>query len=451
MTDCNREPLRFSSLGSKAIVADFLGGRLTTDAGALLLREIAGQIGLFDALDAVIPDPRHPVFTIHQQRALLAQRIIAIALGYEDLNDHQELRKDPALQIASGLIPDPEMALASPPTLCRLENRVSRETLFRIAEVLVDQFINAQSSPPEHLMLDFDATDDLVHGHQEQRFFHGYYDHHCFLPLYVFSGHDLLTAFLRPSNIDASRHSRAVLKLLVRKLRAAWPNVKITVRADSGFCRWRFMRWCDSRGIGYILGLAKNSVLQQNGTDEIATAARLFARTGETQRIFGSFSYAAAKWDRKRKVIIKAEHTPKGANPRFVVTNVPGEAQELYEDVYCQRGEMENRIKEQQLDLFADRTSCHRFQANQFRLLLSSAAYVLVQALRRIALQGTELASSQVGTLRLKLFKVAARVVLSARRVVFHLASSYPYQLLFTAVLERLSRGKQICVADETG
>jgi hypothetical protein len=242
-----------------------------------------------------------------------------------------------------------------------------------------------------------------------------------------------------------------VLKLLVRKLRAVWPNVKITVRADSGFCRWRFMRWCDSHGIGYILGLAKNSVLQQNGTDEIATAARLFARTGETQRIFGSFSYAAAKWDRKRKVIIKAEHTAKGANPRFVVTNVPGEAQELYEDVYCQRGEMENRIKEQQLDLFADRTSCHRFQANQFRLLLSSAAYVLVQALRRIALQGTELANSQVGTLRLKLFKVAARVVLSARRVVFHLASSYPYQLLFTAVFERLLGGKQICVADETG
>ena len=242
-----------------------------------------------------------------------------------------------------------------------------------------------------------------------------------------------------------------MLKLLVRKLRAVWPNVKITVRADSGFCRWRFMRWCDSHGIGYILGLAKNSVLQQNGTDEIATAARLFARTGETQRIFGSFSYAAAKWDRKRKVIIKAEHTAKGANPRFVVTNVPGEAQELYEDVYCQRGEMENRIKEQQLDLFADRTSCHRFQANQFRLLLSSAAYVLVQALRRIALQGTELANSQVGTLRLKLFKVAARVVLSARRVVFHLASSYPYQLLFTAVFERLLGGKQICVADETG
>jgi hypothetical protein len=450
MTDCNREPLRFSSLGNRAIVADFLGGRLTTDAGALLLREVAEQLGLFDALDAVIPDPRHPVFTVHQQRALLAQRITAIALGYEDLNDHQELRKDPALQIASRQIPEPETKLASPPTLCRLENRVNHETLSRIAEVFVDQFIKSQTSPPEHLMLDFDATDDPVHGHQEGRFFHGYYDHHCYLPLYVFCGNDLLTAYLRPSNIDASRHSRAVLKLLVRKLRAVWPNVKLTIRADSGFCRWRFMRWCDSHGIGYILGLAKNSVLQKLGTDEIATAARLFARTGEKQRVFGSFSYAAGKWDRKRKVIIKAEHTDKGANPRFVVTNVPGEAQGLYEDDYCQRGEMENRIKEQQLDLFADRTSCHRFLANQFRLLLSSAAYLLVQALRRIALRGTELATAQVGTIRLKLFKVAARVVLSARRVVFHLASSYPYQEVFAAVFARLSGVEQNGPAAET-
>jgi hypothetical protein len=450
MTDCDREPLRFSSLGKREIVADFLGGRLTTDAGALLLREVAERLGLFDALDAVIPDPRHPVFTVHQQRALLAQRIVAIALGYEDLNDHQELRKDPALQIASGQLPEPERTMASPPTLCRLENRVEHETLVRIAEVFVDQFIKSQASPPEHLMLDFDATDDPIHGHQEGRFFHGYYDHHCYLPLYVFCGGELLTAYLRPSNIDASRHSRAVLKLLVRKLRAVWPNVKITIRADSGFCRWRFMRWCDSNGVGYILGLAKNSVLQQQGADEIGTAARLFARTGETQRIFGSFSYSAAKWDRKRKVIIKAEHTAKGANPRFVVTNVPGEAQELYEDVYCQRGEMENRIKEQQLDLFADRTSCHRFQANQFRLFLSSAAYVLVHALRRIALQGTELATSQVGTIRLKLFKVAARVVLSARRVVFHLASSYPYREVFAAVFARLLNVEQNGPAAET-
>jgi Transposase DDE domain group 1 len=440
MTDCNQKPLQFSTLANKALVADFLGGRLTTDAGALLLREVADKMGLLDALNAVIPDPRNPVFTIHDQQSMLAQRIIGIALGYEDLNDHQELRTDPALQVAAGKVPDPELALASPPTLCRLENRIERKTLIRAAEVLVDQFIAAHPVPPEHLTLDFDATDDPLHGHQEGRFFHGYYDHHCYLPLYVFCGHELLVPYLRPSNIDAAKHTRAVLKLLVRKLRAVWPDVKITIRGDSGFCRWRTMRWCDSHGVGYILGLAKNPALERLALDEMATAARRFALTGDPQRVFGSFAYSAETWDRARRVIVKAEHTAKGANPRFAVANVPGEAQELYEDVYCQRGDMENRIKEQQLDLFADRTSCHRFLANQFRLLLSSAAYVLVQALRRIALSGTELATAQVGTLRLKLFKVAARVVLSARRVVFHLASSYPYQELFRAAFDRLSR-----------
>jgi hypothetical protein len=438
MTDCNRTPLEFSSHGSKAVVADFQGGTLTTDAGALLLRELADQIGLFDALDAAIPDPRNPVFIIHQQRTLIAQRVIAIALGYEDLNDHQTLRTDPALQVAAGGPLEPDLTLASPPTLCRLENRVDRKALIRLAEVLVDQFIAAHPEPPEHLILDFDATDDPVHGRQEKRFFHGYYDHHCFLPLYVFSGDELLTAYLRPSNIDASKHTRAVLKLLVRRLRATWPGVKLTFRGDSGFCRWRLMRWCDSHGIGYVVGLAKNPALERLARDEIERAERQFRQTGQPQRIFGSFWYAAATWDRPRRVIVKAEHTAQGANPRFVVVNVPGDPQELYEQVYCQRGELENRIKEQQLDLFADRTSCHRFLANQFRLLLSSAAYVLVQALRRTALAGTELAESQVGTIRLKLFKVAARVVVTVRRVVFHLASSYPYQALFREVYARV-------------
>jgi Transposase DDE domain group 1 len=439
MTDCNRNPLDFASLGSKTVVADFQGGRLTSDAGALLLRQVADKIGLFDALDAVIPDPRHPVFLVHEQRAMIAQRITAIALGYEDLNDHQTLRADPVLQVAAGKSPEPELTLASPPTLCRLENRISRATLVQVAEVLVDQFLASHVEPPEHLILDFDATDDRVHGHQEKRFFHGYYDHHCFLPLYVFSGHELLAAYLRPSDIDAAKHARAVLKLLVEKLRAVWPAVKITIRGDSGFCRWRLMRWCDSHGIGYVLGLAKNPALERAARDEIAGAERQFQRTGQPQRIFGSFSYGASTWDRKRRVIVKAEHTAQGANPRFLVVNVPGDPQELYEDVYCQRGEMENRIKEQQWDLFADRTSCHRFLANQFRLLLSSAAYVLVQALRRTALAGTELAKAQVGTIRLKLFKVAARVVVTARRVVFHLSSSSPYQEIFREVYARVT------------
>jgi hypothetical protein len=438
MTDCTRNPLLFSNRGSKTVQADFQGGRLTSDGGALILGEFGDRTGLFDALNAVIPDPRDPRFIIHDQRTLLAQRIIAIALGYEDLNDHQTLRTDPALQVAAGLSPDPDLGLASPPTLCRLENRVDRETLVKISETLVDQFIAAHPEPPEHLMLDFDATDDRVHGMQENRFFQKYYDDYCFLPLYVFCDDELLAAYLRPSNVDASTHTRAVLKLLVRRLSAAWPGVKITIRADSGFCRWRLMRWCDSNGIGYILGLAKNPVLERAACDEIERADRLFRLTGQPQRVFGSFAYAAGTWDRRRRVIVKAEHTAGGKNPRFVVTNVPGDPQGLYEDVYCQRGEAENRIKEQQLDLFADRTSCHRFLANQFRLLLSSAAYVVVQSLRRTALVGTELAEAQVGTIRLKLFKVAARVVVTVRRVVFHLSSSYPYQGLFTEVCARV-------------
>jgi hypothetical protein len=438
MTDCNRKTLDFSSRGSRTVHADFQGGRLTTDGGALILGELADQLGLVDALDAAIPDPRDPRFIIHDQRALLAQRVIAIALGYEDLNDHQTLRTDPALQVATGRAPDPELTLASPPTLCRLENRVDRKALVKVAEVLVDQFLAAHPEPPEHLMLDFDATDDPIHGKQEARFFHGYYDHHCYLPLYVFCGDELLTAYLRPSNIDASKHGRSVLKLLMRRLRAAWPEVKITIRADSGFCRWRLMRWCDSHGIGYVLGLAKNPVLERAARDEIERAERQFRTTGQPQRVFGTFAYAARSWDRPRRVIVKAEHTSQGKNPRFVVANVPGDPQELYEEVYCQRGEAENRIKEQQLDLFADRTSCRRFVANQFRLLLSSAAYVLVQALRRTALVGTELAKAQVGTIRLRLFKVAARVVVTVRRVVFHLSSSYPYQGLLEEVCARV-------------
>src|SRR6056297_1639091 len=343
MTDCNAETLHFASLGRKAVLADFRGGRLTTDAGVLLLRELEQRLGLFDALDAAIPDPRLPEMIVHDQRALLAQRVLAIASGYEDLNDHLRLRDDPALQLAAGRPPEPDATLASPATLCRLENRVDRASLVRIAAVLVDQFIAAHPEPPGHLILDLDATDDPVHGHQEGRFFHGYYDHHCFLPLYVFCGDELLAAYLRPANIDAARHARAVLKLLVDRLRAAWPEVRITIRADSGFCRWRLMRWCDSHGIGYVLGLARNPALQRAAADWIERAERQFDRTGEPQRTFGSFAYAAGSWDRPRRVIVKAEHGARGPNPRFVVTNVPGDPQPLYDEVYCQRGEAENR------------------------------------------------------------------------------------------------------------
>jgi hypothetical protein len=438
MTECNPTPLTFSSLGGRRLHADFSAGALTTDAGMLLLRQADKRLGLLDALDRCIPDPRDPDSIIHPQRALLAQRILAIAAGYEDLNDHQHLRHDPLWQVLAEYQPDSQQPLASAPTLCRLENRVSRAALVRMAAVLVEQFIASHLTPPPCLVLDFDATDDPVHGHQEGRFFHGYYDAYCFLPLYVFCGDQLLVAYLRPANIDASRHSRAILKLLVQRFRQVWPHVKLIIRGDSGFCRWRLMRWCDHNGIGYILGLARNRRLEALLQPWLHEAAARWQRCQQPQRLFASLHYAAASWDRPRRVLAKAEHNAQGDNPRFVVTNLPGEPSSLYDDVYCARGEMENRIKEQQLMLFADRTSCHRFWANQLRLLLSAAAYVLVEAVRRLALAGTELARAQVSTIRLRLLKVAGLVHVSVRRVYVRLASGFPLPGLFAAVLERL-------------
>ena len=368
---------------------------------------------------------------------MLAQRIYGIALGYEDLNDHDTLRTDPVMQVLAERPPDPERPLASPATLCRFENRITRRSLVRMSTVLVDQFIASFKRPPKELVLDFDATDDRVHGDQEARFFHGYYDHYCFLPLYVFCGERLLCAYLRPSNIDAAMHSRAILYLLVRRLRQVWPKVKIIFRADSGFCRWKTLKYCDENGIGYVVGIARNAVLEQLAAPFAAEAETAFNETAEKQRHFHEVRYAAKTWDRQRRVIVKAEHLAKGANTRFVVTNLDDAPQHIYDGWYTPRGEMENRIKEQQLGLFADRTSCHRFVANQFRLLLASAAYVLIEHLRRVGLKGTELARAQVGTIRLKLFKIAARVRISVRRVVLHLSSSYPYQ----SILRRIVAG----------
>jgi hypothetical protein len=410
VTQCSDTDLPFTPLRRRRLQADFSGGRLTTDAGALLLREADRRLGLLDALDRALPDPRDPGLITHPQRALLAQRVFGIACGYEDLNDHQHLRHDPLWQALAEYDPDPGQPLASAPTLCRLENRASRAALFGMACVLVEQCIAAHERPPECLILDFDATDDPVQCGQEGRFFHGYYDHYCFLPLYVFCGDQLLVAYLRPSDIDPALHARAVLRLLVRRLRQAWPDVRLIIRGDSGFCRWRLMRWCDSNGVGYVLGLARNSRLQALAAPWMHEAEARWDATGQPQRRFGTFAYAAGPWDRARRVLVKAEHNAGGDNPRFVVTNLPGEPQRLYDELYCARGEMENRIKEQQLMLFADRTSCHRFLANQLRLLLSAAAYVLVEAVRRLGLAGTELARAQVSTIRLRLFKVAALV-----------------------------------------
>lgn len=438
-TDCNSSAIAFTPLFRQQVIADFDGGPITSDAGAILLREVDRRVKMFDRIDRIIPDPRDPDLITHTQRTLIAQRILAIACGWEDLNDHQRLRVDPLMQIVTDRGVDADQPLAGTATLCRLENRVGHKTCAELGKLLVELFIESFDSPPEQLTLDFDATDDPVHGDQDRRFFHGFHGGYCFLPLYVFCGSQLLVAYLRPSNIDAARHSRAILKLLVNRLRQAWPTVKITIRADSGFCRWRMMRWCDRHGVDYILGLAQNSRLLEMSQPLIQQAGQAFDQTGQKQRLFGQVSYAAATWDRQRRVIVKAEHLDKGSNPRFVVTSLPeDDPQQLYDDLYCARGDMENRIKEQQLGLFADRTSCHEFVANQFRLLLSSFAYVLIDHLRRIGLKDTALANAQVSTIRTKLLKIGALVKSSVRRLVLHLSAAFPLADLLRQIVARL-------------
>jgi hypothetical protein len=435
MTDCTQELFQFPSFDRRKIEASFTGGDVSSDGGVLLLRQADRRLGLTAALDAVLADPRHRHFIIHRQVDLLRQRVYGLALGYEDLNDHATLRRDPAWQTA--LERDEE--LASSPTLCRLENRVNRQAAFAFHRVLVEQFIASFREAPAELILDFDATDDRVHGNQQGRAFHGYYGDWCFLPLYVFCGEQLLVSYLRPSNIDAARHSWAILKLLAQRLRQAWPEVKILFRGDSGFCRWKMLRWCEKNSVGYLVGLAKNARLRARLQPQMEQAEAEHQRTNEKVRLFTDWEYAAGTWDVPRRVIAKAEHTDQGSNPRFVVTNLEGDAQVLYDEVYCARGEMENRIKEQQLGLFADRTSCHYWWANQFRLLLSSCAYVLVEAIRRLGLTGTELARAQVETIRLKLLKIGPVILRNTRRIRLLFSSAYPHQNLFRHVCQRLS------------
>lgn len=438
MTKCTRRRPSLKRLRRRRVEADFDGGRLTSDGGLLLLREVDRRLGLVDAANAAIPDPRDPRYITHEQRELLAQRIFAIAAGYEDENDHEQLRRDPALQVVAEREPEQEQPLGSPSTLCRLENRVSRRTIARLHQVLVDQFLASYDEPPEEIVLDLDATDDPLHGNQEGRFFHGYYRSYCYLPLYVFCGSHLLVAYLRKSNIDAAKHSRAVVRLLVAYIRQRWPQTRIILRGDSGFCRWRLMRWCDKNQVDYIFGLARNPCLQAASEQLMQEADAEYEATGRKARRFAWLDYGAKSWDRKRRVIAKAERLPKGRNPRFVVTVLEGDPQTLYEQRYCGRGDMENRIKEQQLMLCADRTSCSEMLPNQFRLLLSGLAYTLFDGLRRLALAGTELGVAQCDRLRLKLIKIAARVRVTARPVVFHLPSSCPVEPLWRNALAAL-------------
>jgi len=455
-TECKQFSFDFQPLGRRNVTARFDAPAITSDAGGLLLRELDGKFGLIKQFADCFDDFRSPVLIRHTLEELLAQRIFGIALGYEDLNDHEQLRYDPLLAVLAGKRqPDPQegFALAGKSTLNRLEltpvgaNEESRYKKIvarhhKIEDFFVDAFLQLKTGVPERIVLDLDATDDPLHGHQLGRFFHGYYKCYCYLPLYIFCGSHLLCAKLRPSNIDASAGSVKQLERIVRQIRAQWPKVRIVIRGDSGFCREQIMQWCECNEVDYVLGLAKNSRLKGALGKELHQAKLQFEETGKASRVFRDFQYKTRKsWSRKRRVIGKAEHLAKGANPRFVVTSLSVEqfdARTLYEKEYCARGEMENRIKEQQLYLFADRTSASTMRANQLRLWLSSVAYVLVNALRELGLKGTEFEKAQCHTIRLKLFKIGAAIRVTFRRVWVSLSASYPYAKTFQQIFNNL-------------
>jgi hypothetical protein len=407
---------------------------MSSDGGVILLSEIDRKLGLTQAAAQCIADPRNQSLITHAVRDMLRQRVYGLALGWEDLSDHGALRLDVAVQTAVGV----DHEVASAPTLCRLEGWSDRKAAVELHKVLVEQFIASFKTAPEELVLDFDATDNPLYGQQEERFFHGYYDSYCYLPLYVFCGQQLLCAYLRPSRIDGAKHAAAILKLLVKRLRQQWPEVRIVFRGDSGFCRQRIINYCERADVHYIVGLARNPRLQRI-TEFLELAMKdEFKLTGLKQREIGEFTYAAQSWAAERRVITRLEYGEDGNNPRYVVTNLTGDAAELYDDLYCQRGEAENRIKEAQVGLFATRTSCQQFQSNQLRMLLAALAYVLIERLRALALQGTALATAQVDTLRIKLLKVAAVITRNTRRICLHLASSWPSADIFAHAVNQL-------------
>ena len=451
-TQCNQKSFGFHPLKRREIRAKFDGGAITGDAGGLLLREVEKRIGIVRDFAVCFTDYRDPERIEHTVGELVAQRVYGLALGYEDLNDHDELRKDPLLAVLVEKSDPSQEALAGKSTLNRLEltpatashkERYKKIVLDHgaVDRLLVELFLQAHQEAPKQIILDLDATDDPLHGQQEGRFFHGYYGHYCYLPLYMFCGEFLLCARLRPSNIDASAGSVEELKRIVKQIRAVWPEVGILVRGDSGFCREELMAWCEAESVDYVLGLAKNDRLKAKINRELKKAKRQYRETKRAARFFKEFSYQTRKsWLRARRVVAKAEHLEKGENPRFVVTSLGREewpAQVLYEELYCARGDMENRIKEQ-LMLFSDRTSTAYLRSNQLRLYFSSVAYALLQMLRRLGLQGTELAKAQCATIRLKLLKIGALIRLSVRKVWVSLASGYPYVALFRQVHRKL-------------
>lgn len=453
-TECSAELFEFAAVERRSVVAGFDGGAITSDAGALLLKATDGAIGLMERFADCFIDRREPAQVEHTVRTLVGQRIFGIALGYEDLNDHDELRHDPVMAVLVGKLAARRKdcaPTAGKSTLNRLE--LSREQATRyhkiahdpaaIERLFVTLFLAAHKTVPPEIILDLDATDDPLHGHQEERFFHGYYDCYCYLPLYVFCGRHLLAAKLRPANIDGSAGAVAEVARIVAQIRARWPMVRIILRADSGFARDVLMTWCESNGVDFIFGLARNVRLTRAIGAELVAARDESQTTGQPARRFKQLTWSTRKsWSRERRVIAKAEWTQGEANPRFIVTSLTaadGDGRRLYEEVYCARGEMENRIKECQMDLFADRTSTATMKANQLRLWFASMAYVLLESLRRIALQATDLADATCGTIRRKLFKIGALVTVSVRRIKLAMASGCPYKAIFATAHRALA------------
>jgi hypothetical protein len=442
-TQCSRDLFGYEVVVGRQVVAAFDGGDNTSDAGGLLLGATDRAIGLTARFAACFLDHRAPAQVEHTVAAMVVQRVFGIALGYEDLIDHDHLRYDPVLATLAGKLEAKREVcapLAGKSTLNRLEHAPAAPSRYHkighdgaaIERLFVDLFVEAYKTPPKEIILDLDATDDPLHGHQEGRFFHGYYDCYCYLPLYVFCGRHLLAAKLRRSNIDAAAGAKDEMERIITQIQARWPRVKILLRADSGFAREELMAWCEAHGVDYVFGLARNGRLVGAIAEDRAAAEAESLAQGGPARHFADFAWRTLdSWSCARRVVAKAEHLPQGANPRFVVTSLPAstsDARTLYEDIYCARGEVENRIKEQQLDLFADRTSAATMRANQLRLWFASFAYVLLDALRRIGLRHTQFATATCGTIRLKLLKIGAQVRKSVRRIKVAMASACPYQ-----------------------
>ena len=439
MPKCTDEKLDFGRMGRRVIEADFSGGDLSSEGGALLLRRMDARLGLSAAAARALGDDRQRGKVRHDVASMVAQRIYGLCLGWSDVSDHKALRNDLVLQTAVGR----DHALASAPTLSRLETAATPEQAWALHGVLIEQFIASRRRggrrAPRELVLDVDATHVPLHGQQERGFFNGYYDNYCYLPLYVFCGQDLLACVLRPSDRDPASVVTAVLKRLIDALRQAWPKVRIVVRGDSGFCRPRVLRRLERWRVDYVLGLQKNTrLLQHVELAELSLADHYEAR-GTKQRMYGCFEYAADSWERERRVIARLEHGAQGANPRFIVTSLTGDPKRLYDKRYCARGEAENRIKETQIDLFGRRASCHGFLANQLRLLLAALAYTLMINLRRQALVGTVLANACTATIRVQLLKIAAAIVRNTRRVRVMLASSHPLRDVFAGAAQALA------------